>query len=179
MSGAWSPVHGLAPWASALLAVVAMEYWAAFLHRRVWHGPLWWIHRTHHAPRSGAFEANDWLSALHAPVAMVLIVVGSRARPGLGHDLAVGFGGGMTAFGALYVLVHDGLVHGRLPVKALERIHLLRLIARAHRLHHRAGGGPPYGLLFGTRELRRSPVALRRRRGRPSTGARPTAPGRG
>ena len=180
MSGAaGSLAHVMMPWATALIAVVVMEYWAAFLHQRVWHGRLWWIHRTHHAPRASPFEANDWLSALHAPVAIVLIVGGSWARPGLVHDLAVGFGGGMTAFGALYVLVHDGLVHERLPVGVLRRLPVLRVIARAHRLHHRAGGGPPYGLLFGLRELRRSPGGGRRRRDRPPTGARPRAPGRG
>jgi beta-carotene 3-hydroxylase len=62
----------------------------------------------------------------------------------------------MTAFGAAYLVVHDGLVHGRLPVRALLRLAPLRAIVRAHEEHHRGRGGAPYGLLFGPWELRRN-----------------------
>jgi beta-carotene 3-hydroxylase len=154
-----------------------MDLWAAFLHRFAWHGPLWGIHRTHHARRPGRFERNDALSGLHAPIAIVLIVAGSRMGPGLGHDAALGIGAGMTAFGALYLVIHDGLVHARLPVRFLMRLAALRAVVAAHREHHRRGRAP-YGILFGPWELaisrRRARAASTRRR--PPPNHRPTAP---
>ena len=67
--------------AVAAVTVGAMDVWAAVLHRRFWHGPLWSIHRSHHAPRAGVFEKNDALSTLHAPIAIALILWGA-ARAG-------------------------------------------------------------------------------------------------
>ncbi len=157
----------------AVAVTAAMDLWAAFLHGFAWHGPLWTIHRTHHAPRAGRFERNDALSGLHAPIAGALIVVGSRASPGLVRDAAIGVGAGMTAFGALYLLIHDGLVHARLPVQRLAALPILRAIVEAHREHHRHGRAP-YGILFGPWEL-----AIIRRRGREASrrrGPPPTSP---
>jgi beta-carotene 3-hydroxylase len=141
--------------AVVLATVAAMDLWAALLHRHFWHGPLWSVHRTHHAPRSGSFETNDALSTLHAPIAIALILFGCGPG-GVVRSLAFAVGVGMTAFGALYVLVHDGLVHRRLPVGALLRFRALRSIVAAHEVHHRGGGRAPYGILFGPWELRRA-----------------------
>lgn len=60
----WVPV--------ALVVAVAMDFWAAILHGRLWHARLWPVHRSHHEPPSGAgrLEANDALSLLHAPIAI-------------------------------------------------------------------------------------------------------------
>ncbi len=169
-------LHPLLEGAIAIAVAAAMDFWAAFLHRRFWHGPLWWIHRTHHAPRAGRFERNDVLSTLHAPIAVALIVLGSRRPPGWLRDMQLGVGYGMTLFGALYLLLHDGLVHRRLPVSALLRVPALRAIVRAHRLHHRAGGGPPYGILFGRWESRRAARTPRRAPGRTPSAPPPRAP---
>lgn len=141
---------------TALVTALAMEAWAGMLHEHVWHGRLWTIHVSHHRRRLGRFETNDLLSGLHAPLAIALILYGCRAAPGPWREVAFGVGVGMTAFGLAYLLVHDGVVHGRLPVKALQRIGYLRRVADAHRVHH-AGvrGGAPYGFFNGPRELRR------------------------
>lgn len=166
--------HALVWLPCAAVAAVAMDHWAALLHGRVWHGRLWFVHRSHHEPRPGAFERNDWLSLLHAPVAIALVLFGCSADPSVLREVAFGAGVGMTAFGLAYLVVHDGLAHGRLPVGALARVHWLRRIAGAHRVHHDGGaGGAPYGLFTGPRELHR---ALSRARARAS--ARVTAPPR-
>ena len=149
-------LHLAAAMVIALVVAVAMDFWAGLLHRRLWHRRLWSIHRSHHSARRGRFERNDLLSGLHAPMAVALIVCGTRLPAGLSRDLALGVGSGMTLFGAIYLTLHDGLVHGRLPVRALLRFGVLRAIVRAHRRHHRAGGGAPYGLLFGPWEFRRA-----------------------
>lgn len=147
----------LALWiVTALAAFAAMEGWAALLHGKVWHRALWSVHRSHHEPRRGVFERNDVLSFLHAPIAIGLILYGCTGAPGPLRDVAFGFGLGMTAFGVAYVLVHDGLVHQRLPVSGLARIPYLARVRDAHRVHHRTGG-PPFGLFLGPLVLRRAP----------------------
>ena len=145
----------LAIWiATALAAFAIMEVWAALLHGRVWHHALWGIHRSHHTKRRGAFEQNDALAFLHAPIAAGLIIYGVDGAPGPLREAAFGFGLGMTAFGLAYVLVHDGLVHRRLPVSGLARIPYLARVRDAHRVHH-STGGPPYGLFLGPLVLAR------------------------
>ena len=166
-------------------AVVAalMEPWARILHGGVWHSALWSIHRSHHAPRHGRFERNDVLSAVHAPVAMTLIIVGCQLPRAMPSALCLGVGAGMTAFGLAYTLVHDGLVHGRLPVgrRHLLRLRGLREIRRAQVVHHSLGG-VPYGLFRGPAELnvdhdRRSPrSSASARGGAGSPGVPPSAP---
>ena len=142
----------------ALVFAAAMEPWARLLHGRVWHGRLWGVHRSHHEPRLGWFEQNDVLSALHAPIAAALVVVGCQLVPGALGAALIGAGTGMTLFGVAYLVVHDGLVHKRLPVRFLARIPWLKRVRRAHLVHH-STGGPPYGLFLGPQELARSSAA--------------------
>ena len=135
----------------ALVTAFAMELWARLLHRSVWHERLWSVHRSHHSRRRGRFERNDLLSFLHAPIATALVMIGCNLH-GLAAAACLGVGVGMTLFGIAYVVVHDGLVHGRLPVAFLARIPPLRRIRDAHAVHH-ARGAAPYGLFLGPREL--------------------------
>lgn len=146
-------------WIPVSLAVaVAMELWAGLLHGRIWHQALWGIHRSHHRRGATGLEANDALSVLHAPIAIALILYGCAGAAGPLREAAFGVGIGMTMFGAAYLVVHDGLVHGRLPVRALGRIPYFARVARAHRVHH-ATGHAPYGLFLGPWERRRAPVS--------------------
>ena len=151
--------HAIVWTAVATVVAVAMDFWAAFLHGRVWHSWLWNVHRSHHEPRreGDRFEANDALSLLHAPIAVALILYGCRGTPGVAREVAFGVGLGMSAFGIAYVVVHDGLVHERMPVTWLLRFRYFRAVVRAHRVHHSlAVGGVPYGFFFGRRELVRT-----------------------
>jgi len=146
---------------TGLPVAFAMEHWSRLLHGRVWHGRLMWaLHRSHHRPRRGAFEANDLLSFTHAPIAIALILWGCLANESVAREAAFGVGLGMTLFGVAYVTVHDGLVHGRLPVAFLERSAFLRRVKEAHERHHHNGGRAPYGLFLGpweAEEPRRRP----------------------
>ena len=150
--------HALVWAPTAALVAIGMDAWAALLHRCVWHRKLWDIHVSHHRRRAGRFEANDVLSASHAPLAFALVILGCVAAPSPARELSFGVGLGMSIFGVAYVLVHDGLAHRRLPVGGLLRAPLLRTylltVVRAHRRHHGRGGGPPFGLFFGPWERR-------------------------
>ena len=158
----WLPV--------ALLVAVAMDVWAALLHGRVWHVWLWRVHASHHQRREGAFERNDALSVLHVPIAVVLILYGCRSAPGTLREVLFGVGLGMSLFGMAYMLVHDGLIHRRLPVQFLRHVPGMRALVRAHIIHHAGvAGGAPYGLFFGPLELAR---AKRRKRDTAQRGRR-------
>lgn len=141
-----------------ILTIILMEPWSSWVHRVVWHGPLWSFHRSHHQSDGlvrvmGAeppkFEKNDWLALAHAPVAMGMLVGWY-----LWHDaytytgtLAVGVGLGMTIYGFLYVLIHDGVMHGRLPVQFLRKYAYIDDICQKHALHHQKNQGP-YGFFW-------------------------------
>ena len=131
-----------------LLALVGMEAWAT--HRFLMHGPLWVIHRSHHEPRAGRFELNDLFAAYFALPSMALIAWGTANMWG-GHAWgpALWLGLGMTAYGAVYAMFHDGLVHGRfrspLPLRLMKRL------VQAHRLHHAVAtrdGAVSFGFLW-------------------------------
>lgn len=153
----------LALWLAAGLPVaLAMETWSRVLHGRVWHGPLYGIHASHHPPAGaprGRFEANDALSVTHAPIAIAAILYGCVGPFGALREALFGLGLGMTLFGLAYIVVHDGLIHGRLPVGFLMRWRFFRRVRAAHEVHHERGA-EPYGLFRGPAELK----ALRDRR---------------
>lgn len=143
-------------WLSLVSAMIGMEYWSRWVHRVLWHGPLWSGHASHHAPRTGFWERNDIFAVWHALIAAPMVYAGLRWQ--LAPLAGVGFG--MTLFGAAYFTVHDGFIHGRLPVAFLGRFAWLRRVRNAHHAHHHREHAAPFGLFLGPQELR----ALQRRR---------------
>ena len=137
-------------------ALVGMEGVAWATHRFLMHGPLWIIHRTHHEPRSGYFELNDLFAAYFALPSMALIFWGVHGwPPGLWLGL------GMTGYGLIYALFHDGLVHGRF--RSPLPLRLMRSLVQAHRLHHAVRtceGAVSFGFLWAP-PIRRLKLQLR------------------
>ncbi len=136
--------QGLKAFFLFLSGLVGMEGVAWATHRFLMHGPLWLLHRSHHEPRTGRFELNDLFALYFSLPSIALIVWG-----GLGWWPAKWLGWGMTAYGLIYALFHDGLVHGRfrspLPLKLMKRL------VQAHRMHHAVAtkrGCVSYGFLW-------------------------------
>lgn len=129
----------------AAAAFVAMEPVAYAAHRWIMHGPGEAWHESHHRPRSATFERNDLYPVVFAAGTVTAMALGARYRR-LRSLLAVG--AGVTAYGAAYAFVHDGIVHRRLPGGATlaRRSELARRLARAHRRHH-VDSGEPFGML--------------------------------
>jgi beta-carotene 3-hydroxylase len=140
-------------WLLAAAVAVLMELWAMFLHGQLWHGVLWFGHRSHHTPKAGWWEWNDAFAVGHALIAMGLIIGGLELLHGPVQLVAVAIGMGMSAFGMAYFAVHDGLIHGRLPMQFLLRWDYFRRVRNAHMAHHHKGQAP-YGLFLGLQELR-------------------------
>jgi len=128
-----------------LATVAGMEGVAYAAHRWVMHGPGWFLHASHHRPRNGIWELNDLYAVIFAVPSFVLLLGGVQLGwwPG-----CTWIGAGIAAYGAIYFLFHDWLVHERLPKRIVPRSRYLKRIAQSHRLHH-AIEAKEDGLSFG------------------------------
>ena len=113
----------------------AMEGVAWTTHRYVMHGSLWVLHESHHRERESWFEMNDLFGFFFAFLSIGLMLGGTYYYAPL---LFAGLG--MTAYGFVYFLVHDVLVHRRVEHGFVPRTGYLRRIYQAHRLHHATHG---------------------------------------
>lgn len=118
-----------------LATIAAMEVVALTVHRFVMHGFGWGWHKSHHEPHDSVLEANDLYAVLFAAIALALIVIAS-----VEFGPVYWIGVGMTAYGLLYFVVHDGLVHQRWPFRIVPRHAYLKRLVQAHRLHHAVDG---------------------------------------
>ncbi|MDT8325605.1 MAG: sterol desaturase family protein [Bacteroidota bacterium] len=129
----------------SIAVFVLMEFWAAFVHRTVYHGMLWDIHRSHHrARRAGVFERNDIFVVIHAAAAMSVLFAGLQFN----LPVLVAVGTGISVYGLLYALLHDGYIHGRLPLAWLGRWRLIRKLRDDHLYHHTGDVNAHFGLFF-------------------------------
>ena len=116
----------------ALLLVAIMEIVAIVAHKWVMHGFLWSLHKSHHEPRTGFFEKNDWFAVMGAVPSIILLAVGTH----YGWHVFTAIGAGITAYGAIYFGFHDVLVHRRVKHGWNPQARYLKRIVQAHRLHH-------------------------------------------
>jgi beta-carotene 3-hydroxylase len=124
-------------WALGLLlffaTVAAMEGVAYVAHRWVMHGFGWFLHKSHHSPRTGNWELNDLYAAIFAVPSFVLLLGGVQLGWWPGYAW---IGAGIAAYGLIYFGFHDWIVHNRLPGRFVPRSAYMKRIVQAHRLHH-------------------------------------------
>ena len=135
----------LIPLAFVLATVATMELVATAVHRYVMHGPGWAWHKSHHEAGDALFERNDLYAVLFALLSVALFAGGSLWEP------LWWIGAGTVAYGLLYALVHDGLVHRRFPLGRSPRRGYLKRLVQAHRLHHAVRereGAVSFGFLY-------------------------------
>lgn len=146
--------------AIVVVTVVAMEAIANLVHRYVMHGPGWGWHKSHHEETEGIFEKNDLYAVVFTVFAVALFAVGGAVWAPL-FWIAVG----ISIYGFLYLVVHDGLVHRRWPFRHNPKHPYLKRLVQAHRLHHAThgrDGAVSFGFLYARpvaelrEELRRS-----------------------
>jgi beta-carotene 3-hydroxylase len=125
------------PWFTGLCLFVAtvavMEGVAYVAHRWIMHGPGWFLHASHHAPREGNWELNDLYAVIFAVPSIVLLIGGVQL------DWWPGFtwiGAGIAAYGAIYFGFHDVIVHRRIAHRYVPRSTYMKRIMQAHRIHH-------------------------------------------
>jgi beta-carotene 3-hydroxylase len=115
-----------------LATCAAMEAFAHWVHKHVMHGPLWWLHRSHHLPRHAGFQQNDWFALVFGVPSVILIYFGCHGQPVL-----LPVGAGMASYGAANWAFHDVLVHRRIRHSWVPRRGYLGRIVLAHHVHHR------------------------------------------
>ena len=150
--------------AAILVATIAaMEVVAWAVHRYIMHGFGWGWHQSHHEPRTDRLEKNDLYGVIFGALALLLILAAAEFSSPL-----YWVGIGMTVYGFLYFVLHDGLVHRRIPMpRRVGGAYLKRLI-QAHRLHHAVPtrrGSVSFGFLY-ARPVRKLKDQLRRQTGR-------------
>jgi beta-carotene 3-hydroxylase len=116
-----------------LVTVTAMEGFAYVMHRWVMHGPGWFLHASHHTPRTGTWELNDLYAVIFAIPSIVLLLGGVQLGWWWG---CIWIGAGIAAYGTIYFGFHDVIVHRRVPTGYLPRWSYMKRIVQAHRLHH-------------------------------------------
>ncbi|GIL68607.1 hypothetical protein Vafri_21859 [Volvox africanus] len=139
--------------------IFGMEMYARFAHKVLWHDfePGWALHKSHHEPRTGPFEANDIYAVANAVPAMVLCAYGFLTPHVIG-GVCFGAGLGITLFGIMYMFFHDGLVHKRFPVGPIAEVPYMKRVLVAHQIHHtNKFDGVPFGMFLGPQELEAVP----------------------
>ncbi len=134
-------------------AVSGMELFAWWAHKYVMHGWGWAWHRDHHEPHDKAFEKNDLFAVVFAAIVILMFLIGNFVSDALWWTAF-----GITLYGLIYTMVHDGLVHQRYFKWVPKRGYAKRLV-QAHKLHH-ATVGKEGGVSFGF-VLARDPAALK------------------
>jgi ectoine hydroxylase-related dioxygenase (phytanoyl-CoA dioxygenase family) len=129
-----------------LAAFMMMEGVAHLSHKYVMHGFLWSLHKFHHEPRKGLFDLNDLFVFYFALPSILFIWVGVYlAEPFLYIGL------GMTAYGIMYFIFHDGIVHHRMGFHYRAANPYMRRIIQAHGAHHAwngRDGAVSFGFLY-------------------------------
>lgn len=128
-----------------LLTIATMEATSWCIHKYLFHGPLWFIHKTHHQPHSGFFELNDIFSLGFAITAMVLMWYGHQKL-----SFSFWVGTGITFYGLIYFVFHDCFIHNRIRAFKSNNMYLWA-IKRAHKIHHKSLQKKPatfFGLLW-------------------------------
>ncbi len=131
-----------------VVTIALMEGFAYVMHRWVMHGPGWFLHASHHRPRTGFFEANDLYFVIFAMPSILLLLGGVQWGWG---NWATAVGAGVAAYGAIYLGFHDIIVHQRVRHRYVARSRYMKRIVQAHRLHHAVetkAGAVSFGFLI-------------------------------
>lgn len=125
---------------------VGLEILSIFMHKYIFHGPLWFIHQSHHEKRKGIFETNDLFSLFFTFAGLGLILWGRGHSPFI---WATGLG--VSLYGTIYFVIHDLMSHRRFyPLKTQNK--WINFFVFDHRKHHQRvdkKGQGPWGLFSG------------------------------
>lgn len=125
-----------------------MECLSWCIHKYLFHGPLWFLHKSHHQEKHSFFEWNDLFAILFAGISLYLMYID---RESFGYKFFIGVG--ISAYGLIYFIVHDWFVHRRFKTFKSNNTYL-QAVRKAHKIHHKNMGkekGKAFGLLFVSR----------------------------
>ncbi len=132
-----------------LLTLAGMEVFSWFIHKYLFHGPLWFIHKTHHSSKPKFLELNDIFSFLFAGISLYFMFIGKEKL-----NFWFWIGTGISLYGIIYFIFHDGFIHNRFKVFKTSNRYLSG-IKRAHKMHHKSldkDNSAEFGLLTASRK---------------------------
>jgi beta-carotene 3-hydroxylase len=145
---------------TVLLSILGMELFAWWAHKYIMHGWGWGWHRDHHEPHDNRLEKNDLYAVTFGTIVFAMFAIGY-----VWSDLLWWIAFGITCYGVIYTLVHDGLVHQRYFKWVPKKGYAKRLV-QAHKLHHATigkEGGVSFGFVF-ARDPAKLKAELKRQR---------------
>jgi beta-carotene 3-hydroxylase len=128
-----------------LATVVVMEFVAWSAHKYIMHGWGWGWHRDHHEPHDNVLEKNDYYGLVGAVFSIGLFTYGYFYSLPLWWVAM-----GITVYGIIYTLIHDGLVHQRF-FRWVPKSGYAKRLVQAHKLHHATAskeGGVSFGFVW-------------------------------
>lgn len=140
-----------------ILGFFGMEVVTYVVHRFVMHGSFERLHISHHRNAAAEYadkspEPNDVFPLAFSVVVVAAFWAGFNVS-GLAWFIPLFLG--VTLYGIVYTVVHDGMIHGR--IRWMKRLNSgwSKSLATAHRSHHHSNG-EPYGMLFPWLTMRQS-----------------------
>lgn len=130
-----------------ILGFAGMEIFSYTVHRFLFHGIFWRIHRTHHIARKGWFELNDVFSLIFGAASICLIIFAEKP---LLNSISFPIGLGIALYGVFYFIIHDAFTHRRFLSFNSENL-IIKIIRAAHQRHHQIAekqGIEPFGLFI-------------------------------
>ena len=121
-----------------------MEFVAWAVHKYIMHGFLWPLHEDHHVVnKDNIFQKNDYFFLIFAIPSIILIFIGYE-------NLTSGFfiGTGIALYGLAYFVIHEVIIHRRLPPPSKTKSKYIKAIRKAHKVHHK-NRGKYHGVNFG------------------------------
>jgi len=127
-----------------LISYFFMEFVAWSNHKYVMHGFLWKWHKDHHRKdhqntlpektEEKWFEKNDLFFLIYAIPAILLMIIGFM----LNYLPLIFISIGITLYGFTYFIIHDIIIHKRLPLSFLriKSNFYIRAVIKAHTAHH-------------------------------------------
>jgi beta-carotene 3-hydroxylase len=134
-----------------LITFFIMELVAWATHKYLMHGLLWRLHKDHHVvDKNKIFQKNDFFFLIFAIPSMILIYIGYEY-----NNLCIFFGLGIALYGLGYFIVHEIIIHQRLPFFRRSNHPYIRGIRMAHKIHHKTlgkHGASSFGMLIVSRK---------------------------
>lgn len=133
-----------------IVYLVPFEIMTYLLHKHVMHGFGWVWHRSHHENPGGGVEKNDLYSIVFSVIAIALFYLSNVV---FHSKWLLSIAIGLSLYGFLYFLVHDVLIHRRIPNQFYKKVknQYIKSLIRAHAIHHNVKtkqGAQAFGFLY-------------------------------
>ena len=112
---------------------IFMEFVAWSVHKYIMHGFLWVLHKDHHVvDKDKLLQKNDYFFLIFAIPSMMLIFIGYKD---FSYQFFIGIG--IALYGLAYFIVHEIIIHRRLPAPKNTKSKYIKAIRKAHKIHHK------------------------------------------